>query len=155
VLSDLQKGQVVGCGYSLGNKSVRLPEIEILVTLQNSLSVVEGSCIALIPPTCTTTRANSIEPHTSIRPFNNPPYVSFTIVYYLLLFFLLTLGQILAFRVLIDAAGSYRKSDNSECSMVKHLASIQQVIILNASWYEYTELLEVPSLQMYNTSVAR
>lgn len=39
--------------------------------------------------------------------------------------------------------------------MVKHLASIQQVISLNAGWYEGTELLEVPSSQMYNTSVAR
>jgi len=35
--------------------------------------------------------------------------------------------------------------------MVKHLASIQQVISLNVGWYEYTELLEVPSLQMYCT----
>jgi hypothetical protein len=134
-----------------------LPEIEILVTLQNSLSVVEGSCIGLILATCTTTRANSTEPPTSIRPFNTPPppYGPFTIFFYLLFFFLLSFGQILAFCVLFDAAGSYRKSDTSECSMAKHLASIQQVISLNAGWYEYTELLEVPSSQMYNTSVAR
>jgi len=39
--------------------------------------------------------------------------------------------------------------------MVKHLASIQQVISLNAGWYEYTELLGVLSLQINNTSVAR
>jgi len=59
------------------------------------------------------------------------------------------------FCVLIDAAGSYRKSDTSECSMAKHLASIQQVISLNAGWYEYTELLGVLSVRINNTSVAR
>jgi hypothetical protein len=37
-----------------------------------SLSVVDWSCIGLILTTCTTTRANSSEPPTSIRPFNNP-----------------------------------------------------------------------------------
>jgi hypothetical protein len=57
----------------------------------------------------------------------------------------------LALCVRIDAAGSYRKSDTSESSMVKNVASIQQVISLNAGWYEYTELLEASSLQLNNT----
>jgi hypothetical protein len=61
----------------------------------------------------------------------------------------------LEFCVLIDAVGTYRKSDTCECSVVKHFASIQQVIRLHTGWYEFTEMLQVPSLQMNNNSFAR
>jgi hypothetical protein len=56
--------------------------------------------------------------------------------------------------VLIDAAGSYRKSNTSESSVVKNLPSIQQVISLNAGWYEYTELFEAALVQLNNTNFA-
>lgn len=117
--------------------------------------MVQGSCIGLILATCITTLANTTQLPTSIRPFNNPPYVSFTIVYYILLFFRLPLGQTQGFCVRIDAAGSYRKSGTCECSVVRHLASIQQVISLYTGWYDYTEMLQVLSLQITNASFAR